>query len=562
MVIALVTGVLAPVAVSVVAPTAAFAANLVVASTADSGPNTLRQAVLNASSGDVITFQFGLGPVVLTSGEIVLNKDLTIRGNGAANTVITRGGVEPPAFRIFSVASPVTANIDMVTISNGFDTSGDGGGGIFNDGTLNLSRSTVTGNRAQLFSEGDARGGGIVNFGTAVITNTEVVGNSVPATPNSATGRGGGIDNEGTMSLSNSSVSNNSVTSVFGSQGGGIANVNGGALTLRDALVSGNTATVTGVDDDARGGGIAHDFGDSLSITNGIIRGNHVVAGATSGIGEGAGLFLHAGATIDRSEISGNTIDGGATREGGGLYVFSGQLSFTVSVTNTTVANNAAATSGGALYNGVIGATVNLSSVTVAGNTSSGPAIDNDAGLVTEKNTIVNNPGSAANCSGPIGDLLNNLQFPAGGCPGVVTDPGLGALGDHGGITQTMVPTVVDGGAGCPAVDQRSYTRTGTCDIGAYDVGGVLPDTAPPTCGVIALFVENPKKQRVAAVDPGRGIQGFTNITVSNGIVVQPFFLPRTNLPVDLTAVKVNQAALTIWHFNVFDQVNNTKQCI
>jgi len=40
----------------------------------------------------VITFQLGLGPVVLKSAPITINKDLTIRGNGAANTSITRTG--------------------------------------------------------------------------------------------------------------------------------------------------------------------------------------------------------------------------------------------------------------------------------------------------------------------------------------------------------------------------------------------------------------------------------------------------------------------------------------
>jgi len=48
MALALVAATLAPIAATVLAPTAALAANLVVTSTADSGPNTLRQAVLNA----------------------------------------------------------------------------------------------------------------------------------------------------------------------------------------------------------------------------------------------------------------------------------------------------------------------------------------------------------------------------------------------------------------------------------------------------------------------------------------------------------------------------------
>jgi len=32
----------------------------------------------------------------------------------------------------------------------------------------------------------------------------------------------------------------------------------------------------------------------------------------------------------------------------------------------------------------------------------------------------------------------------------------------------------INAGAGCPTTDQRGATRIGTCDIGAYEFGGVL----------------------------------------------------------------------------------------
>jgi hypothetical protein len=49
----------------------------------DSGPGSLRQAILNASSGDTINFAPSVTTVTLTSGELVIDKNLTITGPGA-----------------------------------------------------------------------------------------------------------------------------------------------------------------------------------------------------------------------------------------------------------------------------------------------------------------------------------------------------------------------------------------------------------------------------------------------------------------------------------------------
>ncbi len=566
-VVALVLALVAPVVATVVAPTAAFAANQVVTSTLDSGPNTLRQAVTNAANGDVITFQFGLPPVVLTTGSIIINKNLTIRGNGAANTSITRsGGSAVPTFSVFVVNGGFTLTMDMVTVSGGASVNG---AGIDNFGTLNLSRSTVSGNLGLDAGEGTTRGVGLDNEigATATITNSEVTGNTAP---NVFAVSGGGIFNSGTMSLANSSVSNNTISSFFDAVGGGIANQTPTSLTLTDTIVANNSATVTSSAASGHGGGIHHQIG-GLAVTSSIIRGNQVAGGASGGDGEGAGLYLNASATIDRSEISGNSVTGGTTQEGGGVYVVSnGQTQSNVTITNTTIANNTARDDGAGVYNGDSGlAATNLLSDTVAGNISSlGAAVLNDFGTLGLKNTIVNNPGSVTNCTGAITNNGNNLVFGGmvGTCPGINSDPVLGALTDNGGVSGTMAlglnSGALNGGAGCPTVDQRNYTRTGTCDIGAFDAGGVLTDNTPPTCGITGLFFENPKKQTVAATDsPGRGLQSFSLQPVQNGIIIVPFFLPRTNLAVALTAIKMDQSQTTIWRYNAIDQAGNSKLC-
>ncbi|MDP2322643.1 MAG: choice-of-anchor J domain-containing protein, partial [Gammaproteobacteria bacterium] len=59
--------------------------NVVVTNANDSGAGSLRQAIADACPGSTITFQAGVGSVNLSSGEIVLDKDLTIQGPGAAS---------------------------------------------------------------------------------------------------------------------------------------------------------------------------------------------------------------------------------------------------------------------------------------------------------------------------------------------------------------------------------------------------------------------------------------------------------------------------------------------
>ncbi len=62
---------------------AAPAATLTVTNLNDSGAGSLRQAVIDAASGDTINFSV-TGTITLTSAQISINKDLTITGPGVA----------------------------------------------------------------------------------------------------------------------------------------------------------------------------------------------------------------------------------------------------------------------------------------------------------------------------------------------------------------------------------------------------------------------------------------------------------------------------------------------
>lgn len=124
------------------------------------------------------------------------------------------------------------------------------------------------------------------------------------------------------------------------------------------------------------------------------------------------------------------TAGASGSSQGGALYVQSG----TVTLTDTILWNDTAATGAEVYVAG--GATVTVGTSVVAGVCPTG-----------------------ATCSGILG-----------------TDPLLGALGNNGGPTPTMLPGAgspgIDAGVGCAATDQRGITRPqgSACDIGAVEV--------------------------------------------------------------------------------------------
>lgn len=129
----------------------------------DDGPGSLRQAVACADPGDVITFDpsTDMNPIMLTSGQININKDLTIKGNGMSNTIID--GSSDGLNRIFSINGS-TVKITDVTIQNGGSSSFTGNGGgleIYNAAILSISKTHFLGNRARL-------GGAMMNWGGSI----------------------------------------------------------------------------------------------------------------------------------------------------------------------------------------------------------------------------------------------------------------------------------------------------------------------------------------------------------------------------------------------------------
>src|SRR5262249_20573575 len=161
---------------------------------------------------------------------------LTISGPASPGITIDGGS----KVQVMQVASVATLNLNNLTIADGYldlNSRHFDGGGIDNEGTLRVTNSTFSANKA-------VNGAGIYNVGMLTVTNSNFSGNSVEAV-------GGGIYNHaGILTVINSTFCGNSGAAIGGG-GGGIATdgtVNA-ANTVSNSTFCGNSG--------GGGGGIA-----------------------------------------------------------------------------------------------------------------------------------------------------------------------------------------------------------------------------------------------------------------------------------------------------------------
>jgi hypothetical protein len=280
----------------------ASATTITVNSTADPieiGKTTLRDALAAANDGDTINFDAAVtGTIGLNFGSLLVTHSITISGPGANILAVASNR----QYRVFFIASGKTVTISDLTISNGFDFIGFGGG-IYNDhATLTVSNCTISGNGATYL------GGGIYNDGGSGGSATLTINNSILSGNSADRGGGGGIFNEGgsggsaTLTVNNSTFSGNRTNSL----GGGIVNRGSGrsaTLTINNSTFSGNSAVV--------GGGI-YNAGATLKVSNSTLSGNSAMVGGgisnanatltigdtilkAGGLGDGANIFNDAG---------------------------------------------------------------------------------------------------------------------------------------------------------------------------------------------------------------------------------------------------------------------------
>src|SRR6266403_2283751 len=94
---------------------------LIVTTTADNGPGSLRDTLAATGDGDTIQFDSTLNgqAITLTSGELPITHNITISGPGANLLTVKRSSSAGTNFRIFHVMPSLTVTIQGLTISDG-----------------------------------------------------------------------------------------------------------------------------------------------------------------------------------------------------------------------------------------------------------------------------------------------------------------------------------------------------------------------------------------------------------------------------------------------------------
>src|SRR6266571_1036668 len=358
----------------------------------DSGPGSLRNALAIVNDGDTINFAV-TGTIGLTSGELVVNNNITISGPGAASLAVNGNAMS----RVFHIASARTVTISNLTIMNG-RAPNDSGGGIYNDhATLTVTNCVVNSNAAH-------SGGGIANDGSngsasAVINGTILSNNSCYA--------GGAIystadSGSAILEVTNSLITSNS-TILFG---GGIANRAGGMggsgmLQITNSTLSNNSAGTEG------GGIYSSDEFDLRSIVD--VQITNSTLSANSATHNGGGIYSLGSAGTASAHISNSTLSGdSAGSQGGGICNSGGPGMAMLEIANSTLADNSAQSSGGGIYNsgffGMGGSTYLANTALKAG--AAGGTIFNDSGTVTSHGYNISSDNGGGYLTGP-GDQIN-----------------------------------------------------------------------------------------------------------------------------------------------------------
>lgn len=437
----------------------ATGATRTVTTTADSGPGSLREAIMTANANpdpDVIVFALpGTRQVILsaalpplTGAVSILNEDpgaapITVQRDTAAGT---------PPFRVIEIAAFAKVVMSGLIIDNGAGHLG--GGGILNAAELTLRRCTVSNSTSD-------DGGGIGTVGDAILDATDCT-----FTGNSSTRSGGGVYSRTSLrtTLTNCTISNNTSVSGGGlnAEGGGIGTTP--ELRIKNCTFSGNYARDFG--------GAIYDSvrdPDRISIMSSTITGNvagYKTGGVTAYNGD-VGPYLRLGNNI----IAGNRCDTFGDVYGHdlspGQYVTDGHNILGRQPRNVVFPGQP--TTG--LVNGVKGDQVG-----------------------TEEN--------------PIDPKLGPLQMNGGATPTHALLPGSPAINNGDSAL-------------APARDQRRYARPDGADVGAFEFGGSypLPLRNISTRGrvesdidvLIAGFIvvgNEPKRIMVRAIGPSLGIPG------------------------------------------------------
>ncbi|MBW4612727.1 MAG: hypothetical protein KME21_05505 [Desmonostoc vinosum HA7617-LM4] len=465
-----------------------------VTNTNDSGIGSLRQAISDANTltgGDIINFDGvfadNIARTITLSSSLQITDDVDIQGTDASLISVSGNysqdldGSESGS-RVFEISSDTTVEIVGLTITKGYYVSIDGASGIFNNGTLTLNNSIVSGNVSQ------GQGAGIFNSGILTVNNSIISDNSAAF----EIVEGGGIYNSGTLTVNKSTFSGN--TAGFG---GGIFNT--GVATIDESTFNSNTSyqiilnvgTIT--------------FRNSTFINNnadGYFGGSNVILNvgtatlSNSTVSDNSGGRASFGTIVNEGNftIADSTISGNDLGQGGAGYI---NNSGTIAIINSSISDNDFSFSSAGIFNSGI---LSVTTSTISNNITTNSGINN-SGTATIANSTINNNGGenggGINNSGTL--TLNNSTISSNGAARG------GGIYNTNNLTVNNSTIAFNSGEGIyntnpsnpdeEIYDTTSGTNTisGTAVVNNSIIAGNIkdPDTDPVNNDVFGSFVSN-----------------------------------------------------------------------
>jgi hypothetical protein len=232
----------------------------VVANNNDSGAGSLRQAISDASPIDPASISFATnvtGTITLTTGELLINKGLTIAGPGARVLTVSGNNLS----RVIRIAAADVA-ISGLRISDGKAPATYNGGGIRVEALRAALTNLVFANNVAGSSPADGGGLGVMSTNSCVVHGCTFVGNQgdnggaisvshglgqllavnctlVNNRASLSTGNGGGLHSWGTARLIACTIVSNTAPGI-----GGVYRY-AGTVTLSNCLVAVNSGGST-----------------------------------------------------------------------------------------------------------------------------------------------------------------------------------------------------------------------------------------------------------------------------------------------------------------------------
>ena len=542
-----------------------------VTSDADSGPNTLRQAIADAADGDVINFN---GVTTIKVGEPLLLGDKTLTIDGGSTVVLDGAltGTDADTFRIATIIGVVdkTVTLTNLTLQNGYarDTTGSSmyNGGAVGGGALFIYNydggQTVLDNCIFQNNKSFARGGAVKVWGGATINNCQFLNNTAEDASegdggalyahaatisgctfsgNVAADRGGAANVDTLCVLTNSIFTGNSA----GDHGGGIYSLDT-TVMIAGCIFDGNTSA-------GRAGGmylnygtatnceiknnISGDHGGGVWLNTAILTNSLITGKKTDPDEDGGGVGMTYTSILANCTITGNY----ASDQGGGVFARAGLIQ------NCIITGNTAKDDGGGLYMddyeldpARTGGSTYLVGCVVANNEA---VEDNSGGIYLEAGAIVNSIITQNHCADDAGGIegrngpwiiVNSVVY---GNTAADQDANM-RFSANNGAPLSAAHSAFDAEGVDDMVSANMFTLNKSPFIGGSGADSLMfPDGS-------LLIDAGTDQYGIAAVLPTLDLAG--NPRLDGPIDIGPYEKVGGFVKVDVTGVTLDQATLTV----------------